>query len=198
MKFLKENSYDIIRLIINQVGITIFSLVIYFSVGSIDIESELLNNLIRIFISVFSMLFYYSLIYTISWDWGAKDKIRIDAGRMKPDKIKGLKMALVANVPNFILSLTCIISLGIYCLGAEWLNNFYGKVTLLNKLWLAIYQGIIHGVFSGFSQDPNQNIWLELTYLVIPAIAILVTHLGYTLGTKEKRIFGFLKRSKQS
>ena len=69
MKFLKENSYDIIRLIINQVGITIFAFVIYTAVGSVKIESRLAVILLRVGISVFSALFYYALIYTVAWDW---------------------------------------------------------------------------------------------------------------------------------
>ena len=72
MKFLKENSYDILRLYINQIGITIFSLVLYFSVGMLD--DKVLSLRLKIAISVFAMLFFFALLYTAAWDWGAKDK----------------------------------------------------------------------------------------------------------------------------
>ena len=60
MKFLKENSYDIVKLFINQIGIAIFSTVLYTAVG--DIEDVALRSGIRIAISAFAMLFYFALL----------------------------------------------------------------------------------------------------------------------------------------
>ena len=106
MKFLKENGYDILRLYINQIGITIFSLILYFSVSSM--EDKTLG--LKIAISVFAILFYFALLYTAAWDWGAKDKIRIDAGREKKRVYKGALMSFFANLINFILAGVCLIS----------------------------------------------------------------------------------------
>ena len=57
MKFLKENSYDILRLYINQIGITIFSLVLYFSVSML--EDKVVSLRLKVAISVFAMLFFF-------------------------------------------------------------------------------------------------------------------------------------------
>ena len=111
MKFFKENSYDILRLYINQIGITIFSLLLYFSVASI--EDKTLGLRLKIAISVFAILFYFALLYTAAWDWGAKDKIRIDAGRLECKKYKGALMSLIANIPNFILAAGCVITMAV-------------------------------------------------------------------------------------
>ena len=38
MRFFKSNSYDIVKLYINQIGISIFSLFLYFAVESLPME----------------------------------------------------------------------------------------------------------------------------------------------------------------
>ena len=82
MKIFKENSYDIVRLYINQLGIMIFSMLLYTAVGSF--ENESLSTSLSVFVSIFSTCFYLALIYYMMWEIGAKDKIRIDGGRMVP------------------------------------------------------------------------------------------------------------------
>ena len=101
MKIFKENSYDIVRLYINQLGIMIFSMLLYTAVGSF--ENESLSTSLSVFVSIFSTCFYLALIYYMMWEIGAKDKIRIDGGRMVPCKLKGLLMGTFANLPNFVL-----------------------------------------------------------------------------------------------
>ena len=110
MKFFKENSYDIIKLYINQLGITIFSLIMYTAGGMINSGEDAGISLpLRLGISIFSSLFYFVLIYTAAWDWGAKDKIRIEGGKIQRDGYKGFKLALYANVINFVLCTAVII-----------------------------------------------------------------------------------------
>ena len=60
MKFFKDNSYDIIKLYINQIGIAIFSLVLYTAIGFL--EDAGLNLKLRVVLSVFATLFYFALI----------------------------------------------------------------------------------------------------------------------------------------
>ena len=61
MKFFRENSYDIVKLFINQIGITIFSFMLYTAVAMIDNDSLFLK--INVFVSVFAIAFYFSLLY---------------------------------------------------------------------------------------------------------------------------------------
>ena len=84
MKIFKENSYDVVKLYVNQLGIMIFSMLLYTAVGAF--ENEKLSLALSIFVSVFSICFYLVLIYYAIWEIGAKDKIRIDGGRMEPSK----------------------------------------------------------------------------------------------------------------
>ena len=188
MKFFKENSYDILRLYINQIGITIFSLLLYFSVASI--EDKTLGLRLKIAISVFAILFYFALLYTAAWDWGAKDKIRIDAGRLECKKYKGALMSLIANIPNFILAAGCVITMGIYLSSnADVSFTIYYVLNLLLRFSSSMYLGLLQSIFI-FEENLNlYNFYQSIGYLIVPIFAICATHLGYTLGLKEFKIF---------
>lgn len=193
MKFLKENSYDILRLYINQIGITIFSLVLYFSAAMIENIKMALT--IKVTISVFAVLFYFALLYTAAWDWGAKDKIRIDAGRLKCKKGKGALMSLIANLINFVLAGICIIAMWVYITSesksAFSLNQIFN---LILRMTNAMYLGILQGVFTAFAENENlYNLLQSVGFFISPLFAILATHTGYIFGLKNKRIFGFMK-----
>lgn len=196
MKFLKENGYDILRFYINQIGITIFSLVLYFSVSSM--EDRTLGLRIKVAISVFAILFYFALLYTAAWDYGAKDKIRIDAGREKKRVYKGALMSFFANVPNFILAGVCFISTLIYRNGAEGARAVEQVFNLILRMTNAMYIGLIQGVFSPFETNESLYVTLEsIGYLVVPLFAILATHIGYVFGLKEIKIISS-KNSKKN
>ncbi len=195
MRFLKENSYDILRLYINQIGITIFSLVLYTSISSLDSS---LSLKLKIAISIFSMLFFFALLYTVSWDWGANDKIRIDAGRVKKRAYKGALMALMANAINFVLAATCVIcdSL-VYFKGIDSANAVSQIANLILRLTNAMYLGLIQGIFVSFKAADFYILLQSLAFLAAPLLAILVTHIGYTFGLKNIKIFPSTKNKKQ-
>ena len=88
MRFFKENSESIIRLIVNQIGITIFSFFLYTALGVMQKEGESSPLHFKVLISAFCVLFYFVLIYTVVWEIGAKDKIRIDAGRAEKQPLR--------------------------------------------------------------------------------------------------------------
>ena len=61
---------------LDQIAMTVFGTMLSFA--TLKNEGLLLAS------SIFSILFYLMLLYTVGWDIGARDKIRIDGGRMKP------------------------------------------------------------------------------------------------------------------
>ena len=61
MKFLKENSYDIIKLYITQIGIAIFSFMIYTAAGMISKDSTV-SSTILVIVSLFSTGFFFALL----------------------------------------------------------------------------------------------------------------------------------------
>lgn len=184
MKFIKQNSYDIVKLIINQIGITIFSLVLLFTANSAN-----LSPVFKTIFSVFSTLFYFSLLYTVSWEFGAKDKIKIDAGRYNVTKAKGLFLGLAANGINIILGIISVVSVGCYMASsAQWLAEIFGVANLLMRFLLAMYVGIIQAI-TGSLVGNVDFLWESVAYLVFPLIASLVVGFGYFMGAKDLRIF---------
>ncbi len=198
MKFFKENSYDIVRLFINQVGITIFSLILYTAVGMVDLESGT-KLTINVLLSVFAILFYFALLYTVAWDWGAKDKIRIDGGRMEPVKLKGVKMAFFANIPNFILTFICVITFAIYLIFDSEASYTVSIVfNTIVRLLMSMYLGILQGIFSALRANTDMFYFAQsIGYFVMPVFAIAATHIGYYFGTQEKKIFGSVSKRKK-
>ena len=192
MKFIKSNSYEIVKMIINQVGITIFSLVLYTSVGFVGDEG--LSSTIRIFLSIFSSLFYLSLIYCAAWDFGASDKIKIDSGKLESQPAKGALMSLVANIPNFLIAAFAVAFMVVHLTsGNEAADSGFAVANLLLRFINSMFLGILQGIFSFLEGDANAYYLRQsVGYLVAPLITVLVAHTGYQLGMKEFRLFAFL------
>ena len=194
MKFLKENSYDIVKLFINQTGIAIFSTVLYTAVG--DIEDVALKPGIRIAISAFAMFFYFALLYTVCWEYGAKDKIRVDGGKAERIPLKGLIMGFFANLPNFLLTGVAILCLLIAMNGGgEVFKIIFSILNLIFGLLESIYTGLVTGIFpvlddtaSTIAQD-TAFLYRTLLYMLLPIASIAACQLGYTLGEREIRLF---------
>lgn len=200
MRILKEHFYDIVKLYINQVGITIFSFFLY---TALPTENDSLFTTLRIVVSVFAILFYLALIHNIVWEMGAKDKIRIDSKGAEPTPLKGLFLALFANVPNLVLALMAIIFGTVYvCGGAAWASPVFVVIFIIVKIHAAMYMGIIQGVTPAAPADALdiavytdallESVW----FFVLPLVAIGLAQLSYWLGTKEIKIFGFMGSGK--
>ena len=199
MKIFKENSYDIVRLYVNQLGIMIFSMLLYTAVGSF--ESEYLSSSLSVFVSVFSTCFYLVLIYYAMWEHGARDKIRIDGGRMEPCKHKGLVMGLFANVPNLVLgALSVILMIAFLASGNDGVYaGFLVSNTIMrfhDSMLLGVIAEIVPGTTSAGTVDYTEFLIESILFTVLPLISVGVTHLGYTLGSHEKKIFSFLSTKK--
>ena len=191
MKFIKSNFHNILKLYINQIGITIFALMLYTACGATD-DSELLAKL-RTVVSVFSICFYYVLIYYVAWDIGANDKIRIDGGRLAPNKAKGALLSLIANVPNLFLSLLTVLFGFVYIGGAENIAALFGIFQMVTMLHASMYMGIIQTMVYGFTTVDNvpidqKYLVMPILFIVIPLVSVLLTHVAYTLGSHDKKL----------
>lgn len=194
MGIFKEHSYDIVKLYINQIGITIFSMFLYTAVGTIE-DSGLFSAL-RIVVSVFSILFYFVLVYHIVWELGAKDKIRIDSGRYEPKPLKGGIIALYANIPNIALALLSVIFCSLYLgFGIESCGSVFAVIFLILRFHAAMYMGLIQGVtpaapgdgvdMAVYADALVESIW----FILLPLVAVLFTQFTYWLGSKERKFF---------
>ena len=197
MKFFKENSYDIVKLLLNQIGIAIFSLAVYVapSAGEGSFFSKF-----AIYLSILAALFYFVLIYITCWDFGSKDKMRFDSGKIELVKNKGLKLGLCANIPNFVLAGIAVVFMGIYLAsGNEVLYSLFFTFNLFIRFTGAMFLGLIQGVFS-FLKDKNDlyYLWQTVGYFIVPFITVLVAHLGYELGVRDIRMFGFISLNRNN
>lgn len=190
MKIIKDNSYDIVRLLVNQIGITIFAMMLYTAANVV--EDEALGNGVILAVSIFSILFYLFLLYTAAWDLGAKDKIRIDSGRMEACPYKGAVIALFANIPNLVIATASVATLGIFMASA--VDGFYSAFAVLNlimRLFMSMYLGVIQAACVAFKDSHNLYFFLQsIGYLVAPVLPILATHFGYRMGLAERKLFG--------
>ena len=188
MRFFRENSDSIVKLYINQIGVAIFAMFLYTAAAAISSDG-VTSLLIKVGISAFAVVFYFVLIYTVAWEIGAKDKIRIDAGRMEEKKIKGLGIGVYANMPNFVfVGLAFVLFLIYLASGADSLYTVFGVLNGIFRIFVSMYLGIIQGLTDGLSDNVDHLVETAL-YLVFSAVASLVTYLSYLMGLKDKRLF---------
>lgn len=194
MKFFKDNSYDIVKLYINNIGISIFALMLYFAAGNIAKDAVGIFNLV---ISIFSILFLMALVYCAGWDMGAKDKVHIDAKRMEYDKHKGVKLALLANIPNFALTFLAVgfllLNLATNVEGFKVVSAIFDAIM---RLSMSHYIGTVQGISDIFALSNEWSFVLEGgIFLVIPALVILATTIGYNCGVNNFRISRIFTKS---
>ena len=141
-----KGTLTLIKLFINQLGVAIFSFFLYTAVGMIDDPG--LKRGLNIAVSIVSILFFCFLLYTVSWEWGAKDKIRIDGGRIQEFKYKGVLISLYANVINFVIAFVAFISVLIFMISqpTNWL--FEPSLTITIDVVPTNFALQLHSVFN--------------------------------------------------
>ena len=197
MKFIKENSYDIVKFFIYQIGLAVFSLTLAIPLSAaIEEDKADVGLIVQLCVSILAILFYSMLVYTVSWEHGATERIRIDAGKSAHDKFKGAKIALIASIPNFLVSSVAILSAILYAEGNVW-NAVFVLVVFILGLMESMYLGTVQFVASFFAADLFlSNIIRGICFFVLPCIIVFASHLGYTLGDKNIKIFGFMPDKK--
>ncbi len=188
MRFFREHSRLISRLFINQIGMTIFGAVLTMAV----MRATDSNPTLTMLVSLFSILFYLCLIYNVMWEEGARNIVRIEAGRM--EKIRGFsfKAALLASVPNLVLGglLLVFYLFGYYPFGLELAKSFYGILHILLGLFEAMYVGLFSAVLGLFGDLTIRYFVAALLYLFSSLPMILVSMLAYRLGSRNIYLFG--------
>ena len=195
MRFLKEHSYDIVKLYVNQIGIAIFSSVLYTAVGSMG-DAALIHSL-NTAISIFSILFYFVLVYNVAWEYGAKDKMRLDANRIQYIKAKGAKLSLVASIPNVAISMICVIFALVYkSQPLPFAAVISGVANFFMRLTMSMYLGVIQIFFGGFESVVDASfIGAAVAFAILPLLSVAVTHFGYEIGARDyKLVYLFTRR----
>lgn len=219
MRFFKENSNIIIKLIINQLGIAIFSIFLYFAaVAFANAETEKgvwsVVDTINVCVSVFSILFYFALIYNAIWEIGAKDKIRIDGGRLEKSSFKGLLIGIFAYIPTLVITGVGLIFNVIYLItnSSQSISNVIdaskttvsavgsisGIFTFVLRFFSGMYFGVIQGIGALVAVSYERNSVMDyfvknVFYILLPLLALAVIHFAYTMGLNDKKIFSSSK-----
>ncbi len=184
MKFLRQNIHLILRLVVNQLGITFFGLVLTMAVSQME------NDTFKLLVSLFSIVFYLFLIYSVMWEAGAKNAIPIETGRMKKDPLFSLKASLWASVPNLVLgALMTVFCLVFYIFDAAWADSVHTAIYVITGFAEAMYLGLFSsllGALEGGVQDAVKC----LLYLFSSLPMILVSVGSYALGIRNIHLFG--------
>lgn len=193
MKLLKQNSYEIIKLFINQVGITIFSLVLYTGLSFSADKSTGLK--ITVLLSVFATLFYLVLLYFAGWEFGAKDKIRIESGKYKAVPFKGALLSLWANILNFALAIFSVIFFSVSMAGgSDWFDTVARIFNMVLRFIASMYHGMVQGIISSMPVGESFTYFIEaICFALLPLLAVAATQLGYSLGVRNIKISSVFK-----
>ena len=104
MKFFKENSSMIIRLIITHIGMAAFGAVMFLSTNQ-------QGDGVMLAASIFSAIFYAIIVYSTMWEYGNKDKPAIDGGRLACKPGRGFWVSLSAEAIAMLLVVVFLIAI---------------------------------------------------------------------------------------
>ena len=174
--FWKGYSYSIVKMFINQFAIAMFGLTLAIATGKTD------NATLQIVCSAFAVLFYLFLIYTMTWEVGASDIIRVDAGRAKASPWRGLFMSLMANIPNIILALLILLFTP-FAASHEWAGNTVVIAKTIALMLEGMYTGLLTIDVGG---NPLNCYAISYVAIILPALATAA--LSYFAGMHNFRI----------
>ncbi len=170
MDLYRKHGYQVVRLCLYQFGLTLFGLVVSMATYS---ESNPRSPLF-LGAGIFSAIFYLYLIYTLVYELGQKDGIRIEAGKRKYKPLTGFWLALAANSLNILLGILSFIGKTVFDIsGALWAGQLYGVVNAIAKFVQGMYVAIL-------------TLIMDASYanLLTPIPGIIVCTLAYILGVK--------------
>lgn len=187
LKFFKTHSYEIMRFFIMQVGIAIFAFVLTTAMDTIHKSAVL-------WVSILSILFYLFLVYSVAWEVGAKDKLRIDAGRQERTSFKGALMMLYAQIPNYILGILMVVGGACFALGAAAVGARIFSIGYLIALLLeSMYVGVIGAIIVG----KEAYLAVGIAFLVSTLLGLITAGIGYYLGSIGKGVISMKSARKR-
>ena len=187
MKFYRENSRLVSRLFVNQIGMTIFGLVLTLAV----MKAAENNSALTVAVSAFSIVFYLCLIYNVMWEEGARNIIRIKAGRLEQDRFFAIKASFFASVPNLVLAALLLISFVLaFPLELAFAKSVYAALHIILGLFEAMYVGLFGMILDLVPEVASQSLLACGLYIVSSVPMMLVSILAYHFGMKNIYIFG--------
>lgn len=152
-----------------HVGGIIIALILCFSLASL-----MMNPWGLVLAQVLIILAFSIPVYSTMWEYGHKDKNRSNYGHITLDKYRGFKVALIANIPFFAMSLLMILSkFGLF-------YNIVIPFKLVNaEIWPLI--NLIQP--SAYLND--YAIWQMLLVVLLPLVPVAVEGVAYIFGIND-------------
>ena len=166
-EFFKRYSYDSVKMLLDQIAISIFGFSLALTAGRI--ESESLQSTILWVSSLGAILFYLFLLYGVAWNMGYRRFNIVQRGDEKPQWLNGLWVSLLANSLNLILAVAVACNV---IFSEEHVVGTPGGIAVL-----------VQGMYLGLMKTWNLNAyWWPYFLIVLPAV--LVCTFGYIFGVK--------------
>lgn len=178
MSYFKSSLYDSVKLFLGQIAMAVF--------GFITSGATVSSPLLLLGAGILSILLYLLIIYDFIWEVGGRDRIRNDVSGEKPNFGKPVYIALIANIPNFILSALTLIS---------YFGDIPGLYTTSNAI-LRLIQAVYIGVFKSVvinGMELNAN---PFAYTITPFISVFAVFAVYMLGYKNIKLLPEKKAKK--
>ncbi len=169
--FFLNRSYEMVRMFLNQFATAIFGVVLAIAAGKAE------NAVLRNVTSVFAILFYLFLLYTMTWELGFKDKAAVDNGRKKREPLMGLWISLCANAVNFFFAIFVMVA---NFVNVEALNNFGAFCSTAALLLEGMFTGLLANEVAGVTL--NSLWWI---YFLLPIPALITCAVSYYFGLRD-------------
>lgn len=170
--FFERYSYQSVRLLLNQIAISMFG----FALAMTAVKADSVP--LRLWTSIGSILFYLALTYGSAWKAGSEDKLSVEYGKLPFRPLRGLTIALLANSVNLLLAI--LITVGNLA-GIGGLESVPRAIALLIQ---GMYLGVLSTVEIG-GVTLNGYWWI---YFLTPIPAMLVSAVAYVAGVKDFHI----------
>lgn len=186
-KFFHDYSYNIVKMFVNQFAISLFGFSLTLATTQMYVNKHSSGfDVLTLLVSIFAVLFYLFLIYTLAWEIGAKDRISVDSGKKPYRPHLGLLLSAIANIPNLLLAL-------LFVLGTVFRAN---SMVFMVRLIATLIQGMYFGIITAISL-PVGGAYVQLnslwpTFFLITVPAMLASWLAYFLGHKELKLFSVI------
>ena len=166
--FFQKHSYSMVKMFLNQFATAIFGFVLVLAAGYAK------NVALRNITSVFSIVFYLFLLYTMTWDIGFADRVSVMSGKQKRNLWMGALISLCANIPNYICAVFITLA---SLLNVEFFSSVAAFFTGAALLLEGMYTGLLANSVGGAALNSH---WFM--YFVITLPTLIVCFLAYWLG----------------
>ncbi|MDD3692408.1 MAG: hypothetical protein PHX02_00680 [Oscillospiraceae bacterium] len=134
---------------------------------------------------LFMLILFVSMIYTKLWERGDKDSNRVQYKHMVEDKLRGLKIGLVAAIPSFAFYLILVLS-KLKIVAPE----FFFIYRFLNITFIPLISRMAGAVLTADNIPWLSLFGIFMTLLVLPITSYAAYVLGYkNISLSEKIIY---------